>query len=77
MTKPTEEQRRALRVLSRYSTGCAEALLRARGFSVEQLAALASGGFVTMEPTLTDVGGEERLVVWMQITPAGRKAIGQ
>ena len=30
-----------------------------------------------MEPTLTDVGGEERLVVWMQITPAGRKAIGQ
>lgn len=73
----TEEQRRALRALSRHSKGCEEALLRANGFSIEQLAALASEGFVTMEPTLTSVGNEERLVVWMQITAAGRKVIGQ
>jgi hypothetical protein len=77
MTKLTEEQRRALRALCRHSTGCAEALLRAHGFSVEQLAGLVSRGFATMEPTLTDVSGEKRLVVWMQITAAGRKAIGQ
>ena len=77
MTTLTEEQRRALRALSRHSKGCEEALLRANGFSIEQLAALASRGFVTMEPTLTDVGDEKRLVVWMQITAAGRKAIGQ
>ena len=51
--------------------------MRANGFSIGQLAALASGGFVTMEPTLTNVSGEKRLVVWMQITAAGRKAIGQ
>jgi hypothetical protein len=77
VTKLTEEQRRVLRVLSRHSTGCAEALLRAHGFSVEQLADLVSRGFATMEPTLTNVSGEKRLVVWMQITAAGRDAIGQ
>jgi hypothetical protein len=77
MTKLTEEQRRALRVLSRHSTGCAEALMRAHGFSVEQLAGLVSKGLATMEPTLTDVSGEKRLVVWMQITAPGRQAIGQ
>jgi hypothetical protein len=75
--KLTEEQRRALRVLSRHPTGCAEALLRAHGFSVEQLAGLVSRGFATMEPTLIDASSEKRLVVWMQITAAGREAIGQ
>jgi hypothetical protein len=29
-----------------------------------------------MEPTLLDSSSEKRLVVWMQITAAGRDAIG-
>jgi hypothetical protein len=73
----TEEQRRALRVLSRHSDGCAEELLRARGFSLEQLSGLVARKFATMEPTLINVSSEDRLVVWMRITAAGRTAIGE
>jgi hypothetical protein len=77
LSSGTGEQRRAIRVLSRHSTGCAEAPLRAHGFSLEQLSGLVAGEFATMEPTLINVSGEDRLVVWMQITDAGRKAISE
>jgi hypothetical protein len=30
-----------------------------------------------MEPTRIEASSEKRLVVWMQITAAGREAIGQ
>jgi hypothetical protein len=75
-SKITEEQRRPLRVLSRHSGGCAEESLRDQGFSLVLLADLASTGFATMEPILVKLSGEERLMVWMQITVAGRKALG-
>jgi hypothetical protein len=74
--KLTEEQRPTPRAF-RHSTGCAEGSLRAHGFSLEQLSGLVAGEFATMEPTLFNEGGEERLVVWMRITAAGRKAIGE
>jgi hypothetical protein len=44
MTKMTEEQRRALRILARHLDGCAEAALLAEGFSVSQLAVLVLEG---------------------------------
>jgi hypothetical protein len=75
-SKITEEQCRALRVLSRHPGGCAEESLRDQGFSLVLLADLASTGFATMEPILVKLSGEERLMVWMQITAAGRKALG-
>jgi hypothetical protein len=77
MAELTDEQRRMLRVLAHHPEGCAEAVLLAEGFSVGQLAVLAMDGFATMRPTLTYVGAREKLVVWMQITEEGRKAIAE
>jgi hypothetical protein len=71
----TEEYRRALQVLAREPVGCAEVALLAEGFSVGQLAALAMDGFAKRRPIVTNVGGREKIVVWMQITDAGRAAL--
>jgi hypothetical protein len=30
----------------------------------------------TMQPAVTQVGGREKIVVWVNITAAGRKVIG-
>jgi DNA-binding MarR family transcriptional regulator len=72
MAKLTNEQRRALRLLSRRLDGCAEAVLLAEGFSIGQLAELALEGLV--ETKRAPVGGG-RHSVWIKITEAGRKAI--
>jgi hypothetical protein len=74
--KLTNEQRRALRVLARHSTGCLQAVLLADGFSVSQLVILVIDGFATMRRMLAaDISGRDRKVIWLQITETGRKAI--
>jgi hypothetical protein len=75
MAKLNEEQRRALQVLARHPVGCAEVVLLAEGFSVGQLAALVIDGFAKRRPIVTNVSGREEIVVWMQITDAGRAAL--
>jgi hypothetical protein len=72
MANLTNEQRRALRLLSRRLDGCAEAALLAEGFSIGQLAELALDGLIE---TKRSPVGSGRHSVWMQITEAGRKAI--
>jgi hypothetical protein len=75
MAKLTDEQRRALQLLAREHAGCAEVVLLAEGFSVGQLAELVIDGFAERRPIVTNVGGREKIVVWMQITEAGRAAL--
>jgi hypothetical protein len=75
MAKLTDEQRRALRALARHPAGCAEVVLLADGFSYDQLGDLVFDRLATMQPTVTQVGGREKIVVWMNITAAGRKVI--
>jgi hypothetical protein len=75
MAKLTDEQRRALRLLGRHPTGCAEAMLLAHGFSYDQLGALVFAGLATMQPSITQVGGRTKIVVWVQISDAGQQAI--
>jgi hypothetical protein len=75
MAKLTDEQLRALQLLARERTGCAEVVLLAEGFSVGQLAELVIDGFAERRPIVTNVGGREKIVVWMQITEAGRAAL--
>ena len=75
MVKVNDEQRRALQLLAREPVGCAEVALLAEGFSVGQLAALAMDGFAKRRPIVTNVGGREKIVLWMQITDAGRAAL--
>jgi hypothetical protein len=67
----------ALRLLARHPDGCAEAVLLAHGFSYDQLGDLVFDRRAMMQPTVTYVGGREKIVVWVQITPARRKAIAE
>jgi hypothetical protein len=46
----------------------------ARGTS---LSGLVVDGYATLERRRATVGGRERLVLWMQITEAGRQAIAE
>jgi hypothetical protein len=73
----TDQQRRALRILARHPDGCAETVLLAHGFSYDQLGDLVFDRLATMLPTVTRVAGREKIVVWVQITAAGQKAIAE
>jgi DNA-binding MarR family transcriptional regulator len=73
MAKLSDEQTRALRILGRHLEGCAEDVLLAEGFSIDQLAVLALDGLV--ETRRAQRGSRHR--VWIQITAAGRKAIAE
>ena len=74
MAKLNDDQRRALKTLA-HKDGCAEAMLLADGFSIDQLAGLVVGGYAVMQRRRVDISGRMRTVVWMKITEAGQKAI--
>jgi hypothetical protein len=76
MAKLNDDQRRILEMLA-HQDGCAEAVLLAEGFSIDQLAGLVVQGCAVMQRRRVDISGRMRTVVWMQITEAGRKAIGE
>jgi hypothetical protein len=75
MAKLTDEQRRALRILARSSNGCTEALMLAYRFTDDLLTELAVDGLLTAHQE--HVVGRPEMVVRMQITPAGRREIGE
>jgi hypothetical protein len=75
MTLLSDEKRRALQLLARSPNGCTEALMMAHGFELALLGDLALGGFASATPHLTYARGRPMMVVWMTITPAGRRAI--
>jgi hypothetical protein len=75
MAKLSDEQRRALRVLVRSPNGCTEALMLAYHFTDDMLAELAVDGLLTAHQE--HVAGRPEMVVRMQITPAGRREIGE
>jgi hypothetical protein len=77
MPNLNDEQLRAPRLQARHPDGCAEAVLVAKGFSVGQLAVLVIDWFANMYRTVTDVGGRQKDVVWMEFTEEGRKAIAE
>jgi hypothetical protein len=64
-------------VLARHPTGYAEAMLSAYGFSYDQLGTIVFDGLATMQPSVTQTAGRKKVVVWMQISAAGRKAIAE
>jgi hypothetical protein len=77
MAKLTDEHRRALQALAREPVGCAEVALLAQGFSVGQLATLVMDGFARGGRSSPMSGGQEKIVLWMQITDAGRAALAE
>jgi hypothetical protein len=76
MAMLNDDETRSLEALARAPDGCAEAVLLTDGFTIKQLSGLVIDGFATLERRRTNVGGRERPVLWIQITAAGRKAIG-
>jgi hypothetical protein len=73
----TDEQRRALRLLARSPNGCPESLMLAYRFAIDMLAGLAADGLLTVDTHEEHVGGRQKVVVRMQITPAGRREIAE
>ena len=76
MAKLNDDQRRALKTLA-HKDGCAEAMLLADGFTIDQLAGLVIEEYAVMQRRRVDINGRERTVVWMQITEEGRQAIAR
>jgi hypothetical protein len=74
MAKLNDDQRRILQTLARQD-GCAEAVLLADGFSIDQLAGLVVQGHAVMRRRRVEISGRMRTVVWMEATETGRKAI--
>jgi hypothetical protein len=74
MAKLSDEQRRALRLLSRSPNGCTEAILLAHGFEVAMLGKLVLDRLAKAEAHTT-MASRRMKVVWLQLTEAGRKAI--
>jgi hypothetical protein len=77
MTKLTDEQRRALRLLAHSPDGCTEAIMLAHGLKLEVLAELAFDGFANVEAHETMAGKRRMKVFWLQISAAGRKALAE
>jgi hypothetical protein len=75
VSKLTNEQQRALRVLARHTDGCAQPALLADGFTVFQFVILVIEGFATMRRKCVDIGGREQKMIWLQITSTGHNAI--
>jgi hypothetical protein len=71
---PTDEQRRALKLLARSPNGCTEALMLARGVELEMLDKLDIDGLAKAGAHATMAGSRRMKVVWLRITAAGRKA---
>ena len=77
MVKLSNEHRRALRLLARNPTGCTEAFLLAHGIRKNQIDSLIFTKLATLEPSMTRIAGREKIVVWVQITETGRKALAE
>jgi hypothetical protein len=70
MANLTDEHRRALRLLASQPHGCTEADMLTHGFELATLGDLMFRGLVLAAPRDT------LPVMWIEITKAGRKAIG-
>jgi hypothetical protein len=47
----------------------------AHGFTIDMLGALAAGGLLRIDTHNAHTGGRPTIVVWMQVSAAGRRAI--
>jgi hypothetical protein len=75
MAKLSDEERRALRLLARYPSGCTEPVILAHGFGLDQIADLVFRGLAKREVRNVAANGRQVKVVRMQITAAGLNAI--
>jgi hypothetical protein len=74
---PPATRRRALELLAASRDGATEAILVARGFSIEQIVDLVRAGLATAqaERVVAGAGGRTIEVARLRITDAGRRAL--
>jgi hypothetical protein len=71
-------RRRALELLASCGAeGCSEHVLRAHGFTTEQLVEFVRAGLATATPQRTRAGREVLEITTLRITDAGRRVLGQ
>src|SRR5262245_47722891 len=73
--RPKPDRRRALELLASCRDGCTEAIMRAHGFTVAQLAELIRSGLAAAQAERVIAGGKAIEVARMRITEAGRRAL--
>jgi hypothetical protein len=71
---PKPDRRRALELLASSPDGCSEAIMLARGFTVEQIAELVRAGLAT---TNAEMGARTIEVARVRITEAGRSTLSK
>jgi hypothetical protein len=69
--RPAPSRRRALELLAASRDGCAEALMLANGFTVEQLAELVRAGLASAEPERVVMDGRTIEVARVRLTETG------
>jgi hypothetical protein len=75
---PTPDRRRALELLAQCpQEGCSEALMRAHGFTDEQLVELVRLGLATATADRVAAGGRKFEVATLRIADAGRRALSR
>jgi hypothetical protein len=71
------DRRRALELLASSPNGCSEAIMLARGFTVEQMAELVHAGLATTNAERVAMSARAIEVARVRITEAGRSALSE
>jgi hypothetical protein len=74
--RPKPDRLRALELLAASRDGATEAIMRAHGFTVEQLVELLRAGLATAQSERVVAAGHTVEVARVRITEAGRQALG-
>jgi hypothetical protein len=74
---PKPDRRRALELLASSPDGCSEAIMLARGFTVEQMVELVRAGLATTNGERVAIGARTIEIARVRITEAGRSTIGK
>ena len=74
---PKPDRRRALELLASSPDGCSEAVMLARGFTVEQMVELVHAGLATTNAERGAMGARTIEVARVRITEAGRSALSK
>jgi hypothetical protein len=75
--RPKPDRRRALELLAASRDGATEAIMRAHGFTVEQMVKLVRDRLATATAERVVAGGRAMEVARVRITEAGRRALAQ
>jgi hypothetical protein len=73
---PKPDRQRALELLASAGVeGCSEAVMKAHGFTTEQLVELVRAGLATATPQRVMAGGETLELATLRITDKGQQAL--